>query len=225
VYERFAAVVPAFNTAARIGPVLDGLARYIPRENIAVVDDGSTDGTAARAERSGVHLIRSSVNKGKGASVRSGIAFVLSLPGIEGVFMLDADGQHDPAEIPRFVELFSSTSADLIIGNRMGDRSAMPPLRAFTNRLTSAVVSMRAGQRVPDSQNGYRLVRTSLLSRLHLVSSRYEIDSELIIKAARAGGTLASIPVRTIYGGEHSAIHPLRETVRFIVLVIRSLFW
>ena len=85
----------------------------------------------------------------------------------------------------------------------------MPAIRVFTNRLTSAVVSLRAGQRIPDSQNGYRLIRASLFARLALVTSRYEIDSEIVIKACRSGGRVASIPVRTIYGSEKSAIHPL----------------
>jgi glycosyltransferase involved in cell wall biosynthesis len=225
MYDRFAAIVPAYNAAARIGGVIEGLARHIPPGNIVVVDDGSLDETASTAERAGVRVLRHEANRGKGAAIRSGIEVVSSLPNIDAIVMLDADGQHDPEEIPRFVEEFSKEKADFIIGNRMSDRSAMPALRSFTNRLTSAIVSMRAGQWIPDSQNGYRLIRASLLTRLHLASSRYEIDSELIIKACRAGGVVASIPSRTIYAGEKSAIHPLRDTVRFIVLVIRSLFW
>ena len=225
MYDRFAAIVPAYNAAARIGTVLNGLMRHIPPGNIIVVDDGSLDETSAIAEHSGVRVLRHGVNRGKGAAIRSGIELLAPRAYIEGVIMLDADGQHDPEEIPAFVEEFSKGKADIIIGNRMSDRCAMPAVRIFTNRLTSAIVSMRAGQRIPDSQNGYRLMRASLLTRLHLVSSRYEIDSELIIKACHAGGIVASIPIRTIYAGEKSAIHPLRDTVRFIVLVIRSLFW
>ena len=225
MYDRCAAIVPAYNAAARIGAVLSGLIRHIPPGNIIVVDDGSLDETSAIAEHSGVRVLRHGVNRGKGAAIRSGIELIAAHAYIEEVIMLDADGQHDPEEIPAFVEEFSKGKADIIIGNRMSDRCAMPAVRIFTNRLTSAIVSMRAGQRIPDSQNGYRLMRASLLTRLHLVSSRYEIDSELIIKACHAGGVVSSIPIRTIYAGEKSAIHPLRDTVRFIVLVIRSLFW
>jgi glycosyltransferase involved in cell wall biosynthesis len=225
MHDRLAALVPAYNAAARISGVLDGLTRQIQPGAIVVVDDGSQDDTASTAERAGVRVLRHPVNRGKGAAIRSGIGLINSLPNIDAVVMLDADGQHDPAEIPKFLEEFSKGKADIIIGNRMDARCAMPALRIFTNRLTSAIISMRAGQRVPDSQNGYRLIRASLLSKLRLTSSRYEIDSELIIKACRAGGVVASIPVRTIYAGEKSAIHPLRDTFRFIVLVIRSLFW
>jgi glycosyltransferase involved in cell wall biosynthesis len=225
MHDRFAAIVPAYNAAARIGPVLQALTRQIPADNIVVVDDGSCDETTAAAGRFGVHVLRTEDNRGKGAAIRSGIEFLAAHGPIDGVFMLDADGQHDPEEIPAFIDAFSAGRGDIIMGNRMGDRCAMPALRVFTNRLTSAVVSGRAGQRIPDSQNGYRLIRASLLTKLHLVSSRYEIDSELLIKGCHAGGIVASVPTRTIYAGEKSAIHPVRDTVRFIVLVLRSFFW
>jgi glycosyltransferase involved in cell wall biosynthesis len=223
--ETFAAIVPAYNAAAFIEPVLEAIARHIPAPNIIVVDDGSVDGTALAARRSGARVIRHEANRGKGAALRTGQEAARSLPGIDAIVMLDADGQHDPAEIPRFAEEFMKGKADLIVGDRMAAAGAMPAIRVFTNRLTSAIISLRAGQRIPDSQNGYRLIRASLFARLELVTSRYEIDSEIIIKACRSGGRVASVPVSTIYGSEKSAIHPLRDTFRFIALVTRSLFW
>jgi glycosyltransferase involved in cell wall biosynthesis len=223
--ERFAAFVPAYNAARLIGPVLDAISRYIPISNVVVVDDGSTDDTALVAQRHGARVVRHETNRGKGAAIRTAIGALRSLPGIDAVVMLDADGQHDPEEIPRFVEEFMKGNVDLVVGDRMAAAGAMPAIRVFSNRLTSAVVSLRAGQRIPDSQNGYRLIRASLLSSLHLVTSRYEIDSEILIKACRSGARVSSIPVRTIYGSEKSAIHPARDTIRFIALVTRSLFW
>jgi len=223
--ERFAAIVPAYNAAPFIEPVLASISRHIPARNIVVVDDGSIDGTAEAARRCGARVVRHEANRGKGAAVRTAQHIVASLSDIDAFIMLDADGQHDPAEIPRFAEEFAKGNADLIVGDRLAAVGAMPAIRVFTNRLTSAVVSLRAGQRIPDSQNGYRLIRASLFARLELVTSRYEIDSEIVIKACRSGGRVASIPVRTIYGSEKSAIHPLRDTFRFIALVTRSLFW
>jgi glycosyltransferase involved in cell wall biosynthesis len=225
MFDRFAAIVPAYNAAALIGPVLESIKMHIPAGNIIVVDDASTDDTAAVAARSGAVVLRHEVNRGKGGAIRTAIGRLASLPDVDAVIMLDADGQHNPAEIPRFAEEFMKGTTDLIVGNRMSAAHAMPPLRVFTNRLTSAIVSARAGQRIPDTQNGYRLVRASLLTRLDLVTSRYEIDSEIIIKACHAGGRASSIPVATIYGSEKSAIRPLRDTARFIALVMRSLFW
>lgn len=225
MFERFAALVPAYNAAPLIEPVLASISRHIPAPNIIVVDDGSTDGTALAAQRCGARVVRHETNKGKGAAIRTGIEILGSLSAIDAVIMLDADGQHDPGEIPLFAAEFLKGDADLIVGDRMAAADAMPAIRVFSNRLTSAIVSLRAGRRIPDTQNGYRLVRASLLARLELVTSRYEIDSEIIIKACRSGARVASIPVRTIYGSEKSAIHPLRDTFRFIALVTRSLFW
>jgi glycosyltransferase involved in cell wall biosynthesis len=225
VLERFAAIVPAYNAASLIGPVLESIAAYLPAGNIIVVDDASADDTGVVAARAGAVVIRHEINRGKGAAIRTAIAHIGRRSDIDAVFMLDADGQHDPCEIPRFADAFLAGGADLIVGNRMAAPGSMPRLRVFTNRLTSAIVSLRAGRRIPDSQNGYRLIRASLLRRLRLVTSRYEIDSEIIIKACHAGGRVSSVPVSTIYGSERSAIRPLRDTMRFIALVTRSLFW
>jgi glycosyltransferase involved in cell wall biosynthesis len=223
--EHIAAVVPAYNAERHIDGVIRGLLRHLPARNVIVVDDGSTDGTAGAAARGGAVVLRHSENRGKGAALRTGFAAALALPAIWAVVMLDADGQHDPGEVPRFAEAFAGGAAELVVGNRMGVTGAMPPIRVLTNRFTSAVVSLIAGQRVPDTQNGYRLAACGLLRRVELVTDRYEIESELVIKASRAGARIASIPVSTIYGSERSAIHPLRDTLRFFSLVFRSFFW
>lgn len=223
--DRIAAVVPAYNAARHLDGVLRGLLEVLPPGHIIVVDDGSRDDTAAVARRSGVRVIAHAGNRGKGAALRTGFDAATTMAGIDAVVMLDADGQHDPAEIPRFAAAFANGAAELVIGNRMDTPGAMPPLRVFTNRLTSGIISLLARSRVPDTQNGYRLAGTDLLRRIRLETNRYEIESELIIKASRAGARIASVPVRSIYGSERSAIHPLRDTGRFISLVFRSFFW
>jgi glycosyltransferase involved in cell wall biosynthesis len=225
MFERFAAVVPAYNAAAALPALLGNLKKQIPADRIVVVDDGSHDDTAAIAEREGVRVLRHPENRGKGSAVRTGFAYVLSLPDVEAVFMLDADGQHDPAEMPSFIEAYREKGADLVIGSRMAERRPMPRLRRASNRLTSAVTSLLAGRWVDDSQSGYRLIRAAFLQRLHLVTTRYEIESEMIIKAGRARARIVSVPIRTIYADEKSAIHPLRDAFRFLLLVIRSFFW
>ncbi len=225
MYDRIAAVVPAYNAALHVAEVLGGLAVNIPVRNIVVVDDGSSDDTASVAARSGVVVVRHPSNRGKGAALRTGLETALSLPGVVAIVMLDADGQHDPAEVPRFVEAFDRGEGELLIGDRMGAKGEMPAIRVLTNRVTSFVIGSIAGQRVSDTQNGYRLAACALLRRIRLVTNRYEIESELIIKASRAGARISSVPVRTIYGSERSAIHPARDTIRFLSLVFRSFFW
>ncbi len=225
MYDDFGAVIPAYNPGGTLSSVIEGVKRYLRADRIVVVDDGSADGTARLAEAAGVVLIRHAANRGKGEALKSGFKHLLGLEGVEAIFTIDADGQHDPEEIPLFVEAFRSGRGDLLVGNRMDERAGMPRIRVLTNIVTSAVVSALAGCRIEDSQSGYRLMRSDVLRRIDLVTSRYETESEILIKSSRVGATISSVPIRTIYGGEESTIHPFRDAVRFFVLVFRGLFW
>lgn len=219
-----AAVIPAYNAGPHLAPVIDRVSGYVPRERIVVVDDGSADDTRVVAERAGVVVEAHPGNRGKGAAIRTGIARASSL-GVPYAILLDADGQHDPDEIPAFVARARETGADMVVGNRLENSGNMPWLRLATNHVTSAVVSLLAGRRVPDSQNGYRLVRLAHFAKFPLTTSRYEIESEMIIRAGRAHGRIASVPVQTIYAGEKSFINPFVDTYRFLRMVAKSFFW
>ncbi len=223
--DRFAAVVPAYNAARSLPALLASLKLQLEPDCIVVIDDGSADETARAAEASGVRVLRHTVNRGKGAAMRTGFAELLARRDVEGIFTIDADGQHDPGEIPRFIEAFRSRGADIVVGSRMAEHRDMPLHRRATNHVTSAITSLLAGCSVDDTQSGYRLLRAELLRKLALVTSRYEIESEILIKGCRAGAKVVSVPIRTIYGEEKSAIHPVRDTLRFLALVVRSFFW
>lgn len=217
-------VLPAYNAAAHLSEVIDGTTRYVPIERTIVVDDGSSDKTAEVATSRGVVLVQHPVNRGKGAALKTGFEKAADL-GLEYVITLDADGQHDPAEIVHFAEQEARTGADIIVGNRMADRGSMPPIRVFANTATSLFVSLRSGCRIPDSQNGYRLHKTSAVKDLNLETTRYDTESEILIKAARSGAVIDSIPVQTIYGEEVSSVNPFVDTLRFFRMVARSMFW
>lgn len=218
---RVAAVIPAYNAGDGLGTVVRRAVLQVDGENVIVVDDGSTDGSCGPDHLSGVTCLTHPKNLGKGAALKTGIREALSL-GVDAVIMLDADGQHDPSHIPSLVSEAERSNADLVIGSRMGNVGCMPWLRRITNWTTSAVVSLLAGQRVDDSQSGFRLVRARALRGFDLKTSRYETESEMLIQAGRRGFKIRTVPISSIYDQEKSNIRPLADTFRFIRLIIRS---
>ncbi len=225
ILSKFGVVIPAYNEESRIGPVLRKIKKYIIPENIIVVDDGSLDKTSIVSRSEGVTVIVLEKNMGKGYALRTGFNYLLRNNGIKALLTIDSDGQHDPDEIPLFMEKFDRDKADIIIGNRMSDTSSMPVLRKITNRLTSRIISSIAGCRITDSQSGYRLIKCDLLRKLELRSDRFDAESEILIKAARLDSDITSVRTKTIYLSEESKIRPIQDSVRFFKLVIRSYFW
>lgn len=216
------AVVPAYNAGAKIIDVVRGASRHLGPERVLVVNDGSEDGQPELLKQSGTWIVDHDVNRGKGAALRTGFQQVLDR-GAEGVLTLDADGQHDPDWIPGFLEAAEDT--DIVLGSRMKDPGPMPWLRVAVNRFTSAVVSALAGQRITDSQSGFRWISAEVLRAVPMESDRFDAESELLIKAARLGFRISEIPMPALYGEELSKVHPFRDTLRFFRLVGRSLRW
>ncbi len=212
------ALIPTFNEAGRIADVVAGCKAHAPT---IVVDDGSTDGTAQIARDAGAEVVVRDANGGKGAALQDGFAHAIQA-GYDAVITLDGDGQHDPAEIPRFLDAAEADpELDMIIGCRMHDVAGMPMLRVWTNRAMSGIVSRLCGQKVLDTQCGYRLMRTRMLRSLSLQASHYDIESEMLVLACRGGFHVAEIPIKTIYGGEKSKIKVVREAANFVRLVWR----
>lgn len=224
IRTRTAIVIPAFNAAAHLAAVLEAASRFIPLSRIIVVDDGSGDGTGEVARRAGAIVLAHEVNKGKGVALETGILCAADR-GWEYAITMDADGQHDPGEISLFLEKAAQTGADMVVGNRMASRKDMPGDRVFANKATSWFVSARSGVHIPDSQNGYRLLRTDLYRKLRIRAKRYAAESEILIRAGRAGARIESVPVETIYGSEKSSVDPVVDTLRFLRMAIKSLFW
>jgi glycosyltransferase involved in cell wall biosynthesis len=214
-------VIPAYNEAGEISRLIRQIqAQQIP---LIVVDDGSSDATAKIAQDLGVTVMRNAYNEGKGVSLRRGFCRALT-DGFAAVITLDADGQHDPLDIPLFTQLAENSPAGIIIGNRMTSSKGMPLLRFLTNRFMSWFISRLVQQEIPDTQCGFRLIKQEVLKKISLQTRKFEIESEIIFSAARGGFKIASIPIRTIYRNEKSQIDPLADTLRFIRFIFRQLF-
>jgi len=217
--SRIAAVIPAYQEEKHVGEVAQRTRAQL--ENVLVVDDGSTDTTAERARSSGVDVVIHPQNRGKGESIKTGLRYWLER-GSEYVVLLDADGQHLPEEISRFVDSAASESnAKIFIGSRMNDTSTMPLVRRIVNRYMSGEISRVCGQQIPDTQCGFRMLHRDIIPEVLSGASRFEYETEMLIIASRKGHRVASVPITTVYSDEVSSINPVRDTMRFFKLMRR----
>ncbi|MHC5036721.1 MAG: glycosyltransferase family 2 protein [Planctomycetota bacterium] len=209
------AVIPAYNEEERIAEVIRRTKALL---DVIVVDDGSTDRTASEARGEAVEVISFPANRGKTEALHAGFQRALQR-GYEAMVTLDADGQHLPEEIPRFLAA-ANDGAHIVVGSRMARVETMPTVRLWTNRTTSRVVSWLARTRVLDSQSGYRLFRAEVLRRIRLTADRFAGESEILIQSGRRGFRIVEVPISTVYfGTEGSKIDPFRDTIRFFKLI------
>jgi glycosyltransferase involved in cell wall biosynthesis len=209
--HRVVTLIPAYQEGSRIAAVVAGARRHLP---VIVVDDGSTDDTATAAAAAGAKVITQRPNAGKGAALRTGFSAALE-QGAEAVVTLDGDGQHDPDEIPAFLEAFERSGCQLVIGRR--DFGAMPIVRRAANTLGRMAISVAVGQDIPDNQSGYRLIGSTMLAEL--LDSRepgFEFEVEMIARCIALGLPIAWVPIRTIYAGEASHIRPWAHFTSFL---------
>jgi glycosyltransferase involved in cell wall biosynthesis len=208
------ALIPAYNAAPFVGDVIRKAGVHVP---VLVVNDGSTDETLEAAKRTDARVIDQQPNQGKGAALKRGFSEALAL-GVRAVITLDADGQHDPTEIPLFLERYQQTDADLIIGER--DFSRMPFVRRVSNTVGRQAFSWAIGQRVRDNQSGYRLLSRRLMEVLLESTERgYEFEMDMIVQCAKRGWDVAGVSIETIYGEETSNIKPMQHVVHFFRMV------
>lgn len=213
-----AALIPAFREELHIGEVVR---RALPQVNsVLVIDDGSPDATAAQARAAGAEVMVHPVNQGKGAAIKTGFRTLLARE-IKYMLILDGDGQHLPEEIPRFLEEATASHAAFIVGSRMTDLETMPAVRKLTNRYMSWRISRACGQRIPDTQCGFRMIHREVVPHLFCESNNYDYETEMLLIAARQGFRISSVAVSTVYGEEKSKIHPVRDTIRFFQLMSR----
>lgn len=189
------AVIPALNEASRIDAVVKGAVPHVDR--VVVVDDGSSDGTAAAAEAAGAFVLRHRENCGAGAATMTGIEGARRL-GAAIVVTLDADEQHDPNDIPRLLAALGE-GVDIVFANRFGQRNNIPFVRRVFNALGNIVTLMATGMWVADSQCGYKAFGPRAVRELDLRMNGFEFCTEIVRECARRKWRIAEVPVKVLY--------------------------
>jgi glycosyltransferase involved in cell wall biosynthesis len=214
-----AAVIPAYREEKHISDIVRRTRQEL--DHVLVVDDGSEDKTATRAREAGAEVIVHSQNRGKGEAIKTGLRYWLDRQFVH-VIILDADGQHLPEEIDRFIAAAgSATERSFFLGNRMNNLTGMPFIRRVVNRYMSNRISRVCGQKIPDTQCGFRMLDRQLIPELLGGGDRFDYETEMLIIAGRKGYPIQSVPITTVYSDEVSKIHPARDALRFFKLMRR----
>ncbi|HNR32106.1 MAG TPA: glycosyltransferase family 2 protein [Candidatus Hydrogenedentes bacterium] len=220
-----ACVVPSYNAGARVRPVVARLCAML--ERVIVVDDGSTDGAAQALCDLPVRLLSFPENRGKGHALLAGFAEALREPWVEAVFVLDADGQHDPEELPGLYEVCIERQADLVIGARTFDKKGVPWRSRVGNQVSAAILRRVLGTDLTDTQSGYRVLSRRFAEDVvrSVPGGRYETEMAILLKALGEGRRVMSIPIRTIYesGNPSSHFRRIRDSYRVLWTLLRAI--
>lgn len=218
-------VVPCFNAGPRVRPVIEGTLPHVKR--LIVVNDGSTDGCLEGLENLPARFISFEHNRGKGHALLEGLRAALDAPETIAVCCLDADGQHDPAEIPRLYSAFLESGADLVIGARTFGGGGVPWRSRVGNQVTATLTAWLLGERLPDTQSGFRLLSRSFAQTVldTVPGGRYETEMEVIIRAIRLKCRIENVPIATIYEEANRSSHfrKLADSFRIYARLLRSL--
>jgi len=223
---QFAVVIPALNEASTIADTVRRTLAFT--QNVVIVDDASSDGTADLLSGLPVTVLRHTANKGKGASLITGFRAALELD-ICAVITLDGDGQHRPEDIPKLLARAKQEPDRIVIGSRLTNRACAPPARYRANRVADFWISWASGHLIEDSQSGFRLYPRRILES---VQARYDrrrgfvFESEILINSARAGYSTVSVPIPALYRGlatRDSYFRPIADISRIVVMVAGKL--
>ncbi|MBN2516520.1 MAG: glycosyltransferase family 2 protein [Deltaproteobacteria bacterium] len=218
-------VIPAFNNESTIDTVVKETKHYI--ERVIVVDDGSTDKTADIAGDAGAHVIRIPTNRGKGNALRVSFRYALDHD-CDAIITLDADLQHDPSEIPKFLEHHRIFQSKIIIGNRLGHKEKIPRVRYVPNRIGTCLYSLLIGQPVEDSQCGFRLYDREIMQNIYILNDGFEAEADVLLRAGKRGYKIGFVPIKTIYfmdGRHRSYYRPVKDTFHISINYLKNLFW
>ncbi len=223
-FDKICILIPAFNAQETLGSVLRKMEPL--HLDTFVINDGSSDETKRVVLENGVGLLEHPFNLGKGAALQTGFRYILQKD-YQVVITLDADGQHDPSEIPSLLKIFQKVQPDILIASRAAEFWKMTFLRRFWNRLGVKAVARLCHSDITDSQSGFRLIRTEILKEIDFSTSRFETELELLIKACKKGFSVLSVPInpQKVDGTASSHFRPVVDTWLVCKIFLRSMFW
>ncbi len=211
-----AVIVPAYNAEAFLGATLEGILRHVDAARVAVVDDGSGDGTGERARQAGVTCLRHEANQGKGSALMTGLLWAKER-GWQWAVTMDADGQHAPADLETFWRAAVAEETAVLVGRRGIRGTPMPWHRRFSNLLTTRMISGLAGKPVFDAQCGFRMYRLDLLAQAGFPrQGRFEWESQALVLACRKGFSVQPVDIATVYTDNGSHMRLLIDSFRFL---------
>ena len=219
--SEFAAVIPAYNEAVTIYDVARRTLKHVRR--VIVVDDGSQDDTSAALRDLPVTVLRHPHNMGKAAALWRGMQYAVGHE-VMAIITLDGDGQHEPEDIPALIAMHRKDPLAIVIGSRLHDACDIPMARYIANRVANFWISWAARQRIVDSQSGFRVYPTSVLSAVGSLcdpTAGFVFESEVLIEAGRKGIRIRSVPVSTVYGRHlrRSHFRQVRDIIRITRMV------
>ena len=218
-------LIPAYNNEETIEAVVASSRAHV--EAVVVVDDGSTDATSRKAECAGARVIRVATNAGKGNALRMGFRDVLT-HGYDAVITLDADLQHDPADIPKFIARYRTHTAHIIVGNRMINRGDIPAVRRIPNMVGMYLFTLLIGQAIKDSQCGFRLYDRAIMEQIPVVRDGFDAEADILLRAGKRGYTIQYVPIRAVYfenSRHRSSYRPVKDTFHISITFLKNLFW
>ena len=218
-----AALIPAYEAGKTVADVVAGARAHVTR--VIVVDDGSRDDTAARAAAAGADILRHTDNAGKGAALLTGLR-ALAADGVARALTMDADGQHLAAEVPALLAASDAEPRAIVVGVRRKAGHTIRRLNRFGNWIADALLRRIAGRPLPDTQSGFRVYPVAATLALGARGTRYDFETEVLLRAARRGMPLVGVPVAVHYppvAERVSHYRPGRDTVRIIETVLRVL--
>ena len=212
-------IIPTYNNSGTLSSIISGVLKFT--DSVIVVNDGSTDGTSDILKQfQDITVVTHEVNKGKGIALRTGFKKAVELD-LDYAVTIDSDGQHNPEDLPNFIEKIEKEPGSLIVGARNMEQSTVPGKSSFGHKFSNFWYKVETGIDLPDTQSGYRLYPVKKLKDIRYITNRFEFEIEVIVRAAWAGIRVTHVPVSVIYFPKETRVshfRPVRDFTRVSIL-------